>query len=228
MKKLLVIAIYLMTVTVYGQSNDTLLPTTHIKPIEVGDKNFAKQYQYLKPRVIKVYPYALYAANVLNQLENDLESIEKRRKRNKHCKISYKQLKDDFKYAMLDLYVSEGKVLMNLIARETGRTVFEIVKKYRGADDAMVFNVMGKMFEQDIKAPYLRSENYVLEYIINEIENGNIIVESKPHLVTKADFKAEEDRIKAAKKKYKQMQRERKKLERKLKRVKRKTNTIRD
>ena len=223
MNKLLILWCCLLSLPVMGQVEDTLLPRTHIKPIEVGDKNFAKQYRYLKPRVVKVYPYAMYAANVLSQLENDLVSIEKRRKRNKHCKISYKNLKNDFKYAMLDLYVSEGKVLMSLIARETKSTVYDIVKKYRGADDAMVFNLMGKMFEQDIKAPYVKSQNLVLEYIIREIESGKIIVKSEPLLVTKVDYKAEEQRIKSNKKRYKKAKREKKKLDRKLGKSERKS-----
>jgi len=221
MKNLFFFAVYLSTIAVFGQNEPILLPKSHIKPIEVVDAEFQKQYKYLKPRVIKVYPYALYAANVLNRLEGDLKSIEKRRKRNKHCRISYKELKNNFKYAMLDLYISEGKVLMSLISRETGSTVYEIIRKYRGKDDAMVFNLMGKMFEQDIKKTYEKKENYVLEYIIKEIEEGKIIVKSDPKLMTKADFKQEEKRLKERKKRYKALMKKQKKEARKKKRMKR-------
>jgi hypothetical protein len=222
MNKLLFLLSFYILNSGFSQVEDTLLPRTHIKPIEVTDKNFAKEYRYLKPRVIKVYPYAMYAANLLDELEKDLASIEKRRKRNKHCRISYKDLKEDFKYTMLDLYISEGKVLMNLIARETGSTVYDIIKKYRGVDDAAVFNLMGKMFEQDIKAPYIKSEHYVLEFIIREIEAGKILIDTDPKLVTKEDYKAEEARLKANKKKYKLQQRKQKQQAKKAKKLQRK------
>ena len=220
MKVLAFFLVFSISMAGISQPKDSTYEYYHT-PIEVLDESFFKEYNYLKPKVIKVYPYAIYAADLLDQIENDLQSIERRRKRNKHCKMSYKQLKKDFKYAMLDLYISEGKVLMNLVARETESTVFEIIKKYRGADDAMVFNIMGKMFEQDIKAPYVKKENYVLEYIVKEIEEGKIKIEPKPKLITKSDFKAEEKRLKKLRKKYKAKQREKKKLERKKRKASR-------
>ncbi|MFK8039371.1 MAG: DUF4294 domain-containing protein [Crocinitomicaceae bacterium] len=226
MKKFALILCLFLSSSLFAQNEDTTLNAIYYKPIEVVDVDFLKQYKYLKPRVIKVYPYASYAANVLDEIENDLVSIERRRKRNKHCKLSYKQLKKDFKYAMLDLYVSEGKVLMDLVARETGSSVYDIVKKYRGSDDAMVFNLMGKMFEQDIKKKYKKKDNYVLEYILKEIEDGKIQIDSRPKLITKADFKAEEKRLKANRKKYKALRKERDKLAKKIKRKKRKANKI--
>lgn len=226
MKQLILLVIIFFNLNLIAQSGDTTLNAFYHKPIEVVDGDFIKQYKYLKPKVIKVYPYATYAANELDIIENNLTSINRRRKRNKHCKISYKQLKKDFKYAMLDLYVSEGKVLMLLVSRETESTVYDIVKKYRGADNAMVFNMMGKMFEQDIKKKYSIKDNYVLEYILKEIESGKIKIESKPKLITKADFKAEGARLKANKKKYKALRKERDKLAKKLKKKKRKANKI--
>ncbi len=226
MKHLILLFGLFFNLSLVAQGDDTTLNAFYHKPIEVVDEDFIKQYKYLKPKVIKVYPYATYAANVLDEIENDLTSIERRRKRNKHCKLSYKQLKKDFKYAMLDLYISEGKVLMALVSRETESTVYDIVKKYRGKDDAMVFNMMGKMFEQDIKKKYDKKDNYVLEYILKEIEAGDIRIESKPKLITKADFKAEEARLKAKRKAYKALKKEREKLAKKTKRKKRKGRKI--
>ena len=224
MKFLLSLLILMNTIAVFSQKKDSVFVIYH-QPIEVFDNDFIKQYKYLKPKVVKVYPYALYAADVLDQIENDLESINRRRKRNKHCKAAYKDLKDEFKYAMLDLYISEGKILMSLVSRETGMTVHEIIKKYRGAKDAMVFNLMGKMFEQDIKAPYVKKDNYVIEYIIREIESGAIKIDP-PKLVTKTDYKAEEQRVKALKKKNKSSAKEKKKLERKMKKAARSAKKI--
>lgn len=112
------------------------------------------EYNRLKPIVLKVYPYALSSADILDEMNNELSKIEKRRKRTKFCKRSYKTLKEEFKYVFMDMYVSEGQVLTKLVARETGMPIFEIVKKYRGTKDAAMFSLMGKMFDQNIKEQY--------------------------------------------------------------------------
>ena len=204
--------------TAIGQESDSM-PVYYHKPIEVVDSNFIKDYNYLRPKVIKVYPYAMYAADMLDKIENDLSSIKRRRARHKFCKISYKSLKEDFKYAMVDLYRSEGRVLMKLIGRETGMTVFEIVSKYRGRKDAMMFNMMGKMFEQDIKAKYIKDKEYVLEYIIREIQDGKISL-ADPKLITKAEYKIQEEKRKSIRKANKKKAKALKKKLRKEKRLK--------
>lgn len=153
--------------------NDTI-PQYLGSAITVVDKDFQRLYKRYKPIVLKVYPYALQSADLIDQMNNDLARIKKRRKRTKLIKQSYKQLRTDYKYVFLDMYVSEGKILTKLIARETGMSIHQIIKKYRGKKDAAMFNLMGKMFDQDIKAPYVSKKEYVLEAIIRDIESGKI------------------------------------------------------
>ncbi len=215
MRRSIFILVCLISHLSFSQEQDTIRAVYH-KPVDVVDNEFRIQYNRLKPKVIKVYPYALYAADILDQLENDLTSIKKRRQRNKKCRVSYKNLKSDFKYAMLDLYISEGKVLMKLISRETGMSVYDIIRKYRGAKDAAMFNMMGKLFEQDIKTNYVPQKEYVLEYIIKEIEEGKIIISDAPKTISKTDFKAQAKKDKAARKARKKKNRAAKKKQRKM------------
>lgn len=198
----------------FSQEKDTL--KTYIsKTVEVVDKDFQNKYRYYKPIVVKVYPYALYAADLLDEMNNDLASIQKRRKQNKFLKESYQNLKSDFKYVLLDMYTTEGQVLMKLISRETGMTVYEIINQYRGRKDAAMFNLMGKMFDQDIKSEYNSKKEYVLETIIKDINSGKINFKNEVELLDKAEYKekkkATKERIKADKKKKKANKKLRKK-----------------
>lgn len=205
---------------IINQKSDTL-PQYVGSSITVVDKEFQRLYKRYKPIVLKVYPYALQSADVIDQMNNDLESIKKRRLRTKFLRRSYKKLKTDYKYVFLDMYVSEGKVLTKLIARETGMSIHQIIRKYRGKKDAAFFNLMGKMFEQDIKSPYLPKQEYVLEAIIRDIESGKIQFNSTVKTINKVTYKKKKRELKKLRKqnhkKIKQQKKERKKKARLLK-----------
>jgi|GEM_PF-1504734 len=200
---LLVVSVFLFSLSSFSQNiihtNDTIpqyLGTT----ITVVDKDFQRLYKRYKPIVLKVYPYALQSADLIDQMNNDLESIKKRRKRTKFLRKSYKQLKTDYKYVFLDMYVSEGKILTKLIARETGMSIHQIVRKYKGKTDAVMFNLMGKMFEQDIKSTYIPKKEYVLEAIIRDIESGKIEFNDSVKTIDKIAYKRKKAESKKRKK----------------------------
>src|SRR5690554_4304661 len=111
----------------YGQTEyeDTTYNDSVIERLQIYEgfdlpSDFKTQYRNALRRVRRVYPLALEAARVIDSLDNELEGINKNRKQNKLMRQTYKSLKDDFKFLLKDLYVSEGIVLTKLIYRETG------------------------------------------------------------------------------------------------------------
>jgi len=219
MKTFVVVVGFLWVNVILAQTDDSL-KTVIGNEVKIVDQKFLNEYRRLKPTVIKVYPYALFAADLLDKMNNDLASIEKRRKRNKFLKQSYKTLKSDFKYVILDMYISEGKVLMKLIARETGMTVYDIIRIYKGRKDAAIFNLMGKMYEQNIKENYNPRKEYVLEAIIRDIESGKIKFNSEVKTINKETYQYEKKRTKERVKVNKKKKRQRKKDNRKKKKNK--------
>ena len=210
--------------------NDTI-PQYLGSPVVVFDKEYQRMYKRYKRIAIKVYPYALQAADVLDKMNNDILSIKKRRKRNKFLRQSYKKLKTDYKYVFLDMYTSEGKILTKLVARETGMTIYDIVRKYRGRKDAAMFNLMGKMFEQDLKTPYDSKKEYVLEAVIRDIESGKIDFDKTAKTIDKDVYKNKKTEAKKNKKinkkrtkKYKKERKSREKLNKKKAKQKKKEN----
>lgn len=177
-----------------------------LKPVPVYSSNYMNQYRRAKRLVVKVYPYALYAADLLDEIDQNGERIEKRRKQNKFYKEAYKDLKEDFKYFILDLYTSEGIMLMKLIHRETNLTVYEIAEKYRGKKNAELFQLMGKMWDQDLKIEFKpNSDDKIVEHVIQDIQNGIIPFDDSVEIVDKESYKENlkeyKDRKKANKKK---------------------------
>ena len=195
MKKIILAISFALGLSSYGQF---IIPSDHIdslkmyesNPVPIYSKEYMNQYNRYKRIIVKVYPYALYASDVLYELEEDVEDINKDRKKKKVYKEAYHGLKDDFKYVILDLYTSEGNMLMKLVHRETGLSVYEIAEKYRGKKSASIFNVMGKIWDQDVKTTFdPLGKDKIAEHVIQDIEAGIIPFDSKVITVDKDQYK---------------------------------------
>lgn len=217
MKKLGFIFVMLIGVTSYGQfiipTEDDSLKMYESDPVPIYSKDYMRQYNRFKRIIVKVYPYALYASDVLYQLESDAENLARERKKKKFYKQAYKDLKTDFKYVFMDLYTSEGRMLMKLVHRETGMTVYEIAEKYRGKKNAAVFNAMGKIWDQDVKIKYDPiGTDKIAEHVIQDIESGLVPFDSKVVRVDRDQYKQNKKdhdrRIKENKKRRKQLKKE--------------------
>lgn len=190
--------------------------------VTVYTKDYLNTYNRMKRLVIKVYPYALHAADIIDEIDENAENISKRRKQNKFYKESYQQLRDDFKYFILDLYTSEGRMLMKLIHRETGMTVYDISSKYRGKQKAEMFNLMAKIWDQDlhIKFDPTTGDDKITEQVIQDIQSGLIpfndeivTVDRLEYRDKKAAEKAGAKRNKKRNKEYVKAQKEKKRQE---------------
>lgn len=195
MKQILVLGLILcfnssMAQFVAPSNHPDSLMEVESKPVPIYSKDYLKQYKRFKRIIVKVYPYALYASDVLYELEADSEEITKERKKKRFYKRAYQDLKEDFKYVFLDLYTSEGKMLMKLVHRETGMTVYDIAEKYRGKKSATLFSLMGKIWDQDVKIKYdPTGEDKIAEHVVQDIEAGIIPFKNNVVRVNKEQYK---------------------------------------
>ena len=61
---------------------------------------------------------------------------------------------DTFEKPLRNLTVSQGKLLLRLIDRQTGITPYEIIKDYKGKAAAGFWQGIAKLFGSDMKNPY--------------------------------------------------------------------------
>ena len=74
---------------------------------------------------------------------------------------------------ILKMTVSEGKVLLKLIDRETEYTAFQIIKDFRGGFVAGFWQMFAKMFGNDLKTDYdPKKRDRVLEQVVHYYEMG--------------------------------------------------------
>ncbi len=174
-----------------------------IKEMRV-DINFNKKYKRQLNLLKRTYPMALKAKELIDEYEADLADISKRRKKKKYSKDAHQQLKDEFVYNIRDLYTSEGDLLMKLVHRETGMTVNEIIKNYRGSLQTGMYTGLAKIWGNDLNATYdPLGDDWITEIVIQDIESGRIQFDKKMKKLDKESYKESMDDYKDRRKESK-------------------------
>ena len=142
---------------------------SEVKILEFKNIKEKSQYLILKRRVLKVYPYAVLAKEKLNSINKGLDTIPKRRHKKRYTKEVAKWVKEEYTDRLKNLTMTEGKILVKLIYRETKTTSYEIVKSYRGRFNAFFWQTMAKLWDNNLKTEYdpvnIR-EDMLIEHII--------------------------------------------------------------
>ncbi len=132
-----------------------------------------EQWTRLKANVKKVYPYAILAAAKLKEYDKALEKINDPELKKAFVRACEKDLRTQFEEELKGLTVSQGKLLMKLIDRETQRTTYEIVKQLRGNFQAAMWQTLACLFGHNMKVEYdPLIEDVLTERAIQLVERG--------------------------------------------------------
>ncbi len=152
-----------------------------LKPIDIfpDKKDLSprklRQYSLLEYKVKKVYPIAKLAALKLAEYNRVYTSFKTERDRRKYVKVVEKDLFSEYEEELKTMKVSEGRILIKLLDRETGNSSFEIIKEFKGGFSAFFWQSVAKLFGHDLKAQYDPVlEDRLIEYIIMQIDLGLI------------------------------------------------------
>ncbi len=177
------------------------------------DKNFGAKYKRKLDLLIRTYPMALKAKELIDEYESELQGIEKKHKKKKYGKKAHAKLKDEFTFNIRDLYRSEGGLLMKLVYRETGMTVNEIIEKYRGNTRSGVYTGMAKIWGHDLKSTYdpknPKSDDWITEIVIQDIIAGRIEFDTEMRKMNKADYKKSMKEYRMGRRDYRSLKRKR-------------------
>lgn len=231
MKNLIVSLIFLVLSLTSAYSQE-ISDTVNYSDLDefVVNRHFAYNYQRELRRVKKIYPMAIKAKAIMDEYEAEIAKLDKKREKKKYSKKMNDYLKDEFSYSIRDLYTSEGRLLLELIHRETGKTVDQILTEYAGDFQAFVYRNMAKMFDQDLKSKYnSQKQNYYTEIVITDILNGEVEFNPVMDKMTKEAFKKSKEEYKNLKKEnrvkhreYKAAKKEKEKEEKKAAKQKKK------
>lgn len=132
-----------------------------------------EQWTRIKYNVKKVYPYAILAAAKLKEYDRILERMPDEKMKKAYLRVCEKDLKHEFEDELKDLSINQGRVLMKLIDRETGKTTYEIVKEMRGGFEACMWQAVARIFGNNMKDDYdANVEDIMIERAIKIVESG--------------------------------------------------------
>lgn len=134
-----------------------------------------KKYGRLKRYVVKVYPYAKVAGEMLRHFDDTLRTIKSEKRRKKYLKKIEGELKAEFTGELKKLTIKQGIILVKLIDRETGNTSYDLIKQLRGSFSAFVWQSLARLFGSNLKLEYdPNGDDAMIEEIVQKIERGEI------------------------------------------------------
>ena len=139
------------------------------------NKREERRYGKLKRYVVKVYPYAKIAGEMLQDFDDTLATITSDYKRKKYIKSVEERLMNEFEGELKKLTIKQGIILVKLIDRETGNTSYDLVKELRGSFSAFIWQGLARLFGSNLKLEYdPNGEDSAIEDIVLRIESGQI------------------------------------------------------
>jgi hypothetical protein len=157
---------------------DTVVVAT-LKEVVIGEApKFAnkfeeKQYWKLIYNLKKVYPYARMAREKLDEMNAHFLTLKNEREKKKYAKQVEDQIRAEFEDQLKSLTITQGKLLVKLICRETGNTSYALVKEFRGGLSAMFWQTLARLFGNNLKTKYdPTGEDRLMEEIVVAIESG--------------------------------------------------------
>lgn len=161
------------------ERNGEKLPEVAIKEVTILGKKgparraFYRRYDRLTYNIRKVYPYALIVRDKMAEVNQALESIENDKERKEYLKGVEELVLGEYEDDMMDMTITQGKLLIKLIDRETQNTSYELIKLYRGGFSAAFWQGIARIFGTNLKAEYDPfGEDAAIEAIIHDIEQG--------------------------------------------------------
>ena len=142
-------------------------------PREFKSPRYERQYWRLVQRVKKVLPYARTANELLKKYEPEYVALKSDRDKRKLIRNVETELMALYKEDFKKMSINDGKVLIKLIDRETGRTSYTLIREFRGAFVATFWQGIARIFGNSLKDefdPY--GEDMLIEEIVTLIEIG--------------------------------------------------------
>lgn len=157
-----------------GDMDDVVIKAA--KPTEKEMKSAQKKmerYDKVRWNVHKVYPYAVGVADLLKQVDKVTATMtsesEKKSYLEKQQKVMFAEYEDDIRR----MTTQQGKILLKLIARQTGRSAYSLIKDTKSGATAFFWNGVGGLFGIDLKADFNREEDGLIEEFARELDRGS-------------------------------------------------------
>lgn len=163
------------------ERNGVKMPEIEIKEVTIharserARRSEYRQYEKLVSNIKKVYPYSLIVRVKLNEINEELKNIPGERDKKKFLKGVEKDVFAQYRKDIENMTISQGRLLIKLIDRETQNTSYTLIREYRGKFSATFWQSVARIFGTNLKEEYdPYGEDALIEAIIKEIDAGRL------------------------------------------------------
>ena len=169
---------YLVPACIY--EGDTIaslhMPTLYcFKPLNFKNKKQQQQYNRLVRNVKKTLPIAKEVNRAIIETYEFLQTLPDDKTKQKHLQAVEKSVKEQYTPRMKKLTLSQGKLLIKLIDRESNSSSYELVKAFLGPFKAGFYQAFAAIFGASLKKEYHpEDEDALIERIVLQVESGQL------------------------------------------------------
>lgn len=144
------------------------------EPVFNNRRDF-RRYQRLIYNLKIVYPYAKLASRKLESVNAHFLTLENERQRREYIKQVEMELMAEFEDELRKLTLTQGRLLIKLIDRETGNTSYDLIKELRGSFTAFFWQSLARFFGTNLKTTFDKEgEDKLINQILIMIDNGQL------------------------------------------------------
>jgi hypothetical protein len=148
--------------TIYDFHLDPLLITA---AHHFGNDTLRYRFNQLKYNIKVVFPYVKEAGRLVNEVNNTIPTLS-RRERKKYLKQKEEELRTKFEEPLKNLYDTQGRLLILLINRETGNSVYHTLKEIKNPVKAAMYQasavVNGINLKEEWDADKYKNEDLIM------------------------------------------------------------------
>ncbi len=163
-------------------NGDTLILQMLPEVVVVGKGRIARRYRKqseeaarLEYNVRRAYPYARLVAEKAEEIAQRLDEIPTERERKEWLNEENKRLFKEYKEPLSQLTMTQGRILVRLIYRETKKSAYSQIRNLRGGVTAFFWQSVAVLFGNNLKAEYDPfGQDLEIEEIVLQIERENL------------------------------------------------------
>lgn len=132
-------------------------------------------YNRLVYNVKKVLPLAKEVNRAIIETYEYLQTLPNQKAREEHLKLVEKSIKEQYTPRMKKLTLSQGKLLIKLIYRETNSSSYQLVQAFLGSSKATFYQTFAWMLGASLKKEYdPQGKDRLTERVVRLVEAGQL------------------------------------------------------
>lgn len=133
-----------------------------------NDDDYRKYMRFRQYAQI-VFPYAKEAIRIFRELEYASNHLSKRQQK-KRIKELEKELSEEFEEPLTNLTKLQGKIMIKMIEKETGKPMYDLIKNMKGGFSAFYWNAFSKLYSYDLKEGYNKGQYPILDAVLQDFD----------------------------------------------------------